>query len=152
MNPRVSIIVPIYNMENYLNRCLDSLLIQSLKEIEIIAVNDGSTDSTLPILNEYIRKDYRIKIINTNNMRVSSARNEGIKAATGDFIGFVDPDDWVEPKMYETMYNTAIKDKIDIVMCTYTREFGTHSKEKIFNLPANVTYQIEKVNVYEMRR
>ncbi|MED3960176.1 glycosyltransferase [Priestia aryabhattai] len=152
MNPRVSIIVPIYNMENYLNRCLDSLLIQSLKEIEIIAVNDGSTDSTLPILNEYTKKDYRIKIINTNNMGVSSARNEGIKAATGDFIGFVDPDDWVEPKMYETMYNTAIKDKIDIVMCTYTREFGTHSKEKIFNLPNKVTYENEEVKLNVMRR
>ncbi|MDC0703002.1 glycosyltransferase family 2 protein [Priestia sp. AB] len=152
MNPKVSIIVPIYNMESYLDRCLDSLLGQNLREVDIIAVNDGSTDSTLQILNEYAKKDHRIKIINRNNRGVSSARNEGIKAATGDFIGFVDPDDWIDSRMYETMYNTAIKDKADIVMCTYTREFGNHSKEKIFNLPNKIKYMNEEVKVNVMRR
>ena len=119
MKPTVSIIVPIYNVEKYLGRCLDSLLAQTLKNIEIIAVNDGSTDLSLKILKEYSIKDSRIKIINKPNGGVSSARNEGIQLASGEFIGFVDPDDWVDPEMYEDMVNHAKNEKADIVMCSY---------------------------------
>ncbi len=101
MKPKISIIVPIYNVEKYLRRCLDSLLIQYFKDIEIIAINDGSTDLSLQILNEYAIKDDRLKIIDQSNGGVSSARNAGIDAASGEYIGFVDPDDWVDKEMYE---------------------------------------------------
>jgi glycosyltransferase involved in cell wall biosynthesis len=152
MNPKVSIIVPIYNMEKYLSRCLDSLLSQSLKSIEIITVNDGSTDSTQEILETFTRIDSRIKVIQKNNGGVSSARNEGIKAANGDYIGFVDPDDWVNSHMYETMYNTAINENVDVVMCSYIREFGTHSKDKIYDLPEKLRYEQDEVKSNVMRR
>lgn len=152
MNPKVSIIVPIFNMEKYLERCLNSLKSQTLADIEIIAVNDGSSDHSLKILENYAKDDPRIIIINKENGGVSSARNKGILAARGQFIGFVDPDDWVDFRMYEELYNTAVKDTADIVMCTYIREFGTHSNEKKFNFPAKVTYKSEDVRTNILRR
>lgn len=152
MNPKVSIIVPIFNMEQYLDRCLESLLGQSLTDIEIIAVNDGSKDSSLLILEEYARIDSRILIIDKQNGGVSSARNMGVQAARGAYIGFVDPDDWVDSEMYEAMYETAVEDDADIVMCTYIREFGTHAKEKTFNLPAKQILRSEEVKSNMLRR
>jgi glycosyltransferase involved in cell wall biosynthesis len=152
MNPKVSIIVPIYNMEKYLGRCLKSLLGQSLPEIEIIAVNDGSLDSSLKILQEYAAGDRRIKIIDKANEGVSAARNDGIQAANGQFIGFVDPDDWVAESMYDVMYKTAIERNIDIVMCSYIREFGTHEKEKQFDMPHMQIYRKDEVQMKMLRR
>lgn len=92
---KVSIIVPVYNVEKYLKRCLDSLVNQTLKDIEIICVNDGSTDGSLAILDEYVRNDDRIVVINQENSGQSVARNRGIDVAKGEYIGFVDSDDWV---------------------------------------------------------
>jgi len=152
MEPKVSIIVPIYNAEDYLSRCLDSLLAQSFNEIEIVAVNDGSTDNSLDILNGYAEKDKRLVVINQQNSGVSSARNTGIDVAAGEYIGFVDSDDWVDFKMYEKMYTCAVKDKADIVMCSYIREFGSHSKVKKFNLPGKVCYRNKEVHSIVMRR
>ncbi|MFN7250048.1 MAG: glycosyltransferase [Anaerobacillus sp.] len=145
MKPKVSIIVPIYNVDAYLDRCFESLLAQTLTEVEIIAVNDGSTDNSLEILEKYADKDARIKVINKENGGVSSARNTGLSLATGTYIGFVDPDDWVDEKMYEVMYNTAINQGSDIVMCSYMREFGSHAKEKRFNLADQITYRDQEV-------
>lgn len=152
MQPKVSIVVPIYNMEGYLTRCLDSLITQSFVDIEIIAVNDGSTDSSLSILHEYAKADCRVVVINKNNGGVSSARNEGIQAARGAYIGFVDPDDWVDEDMYGAMYKAATDDHADIIMCTYVREFGSHSKEKKFDLPTKVMYGRDEVQSKIMRR
>jgi glycosyltransferase involved in cell wall biosynthesis len=152
MKPKVSIIVPIYNVEKYLSRCLDSLLAQTLKEIEIVAVNDGSDDTSLEILRDYESRDSRIKVINKPNGGVSSARNEGIKFASGDYLGFADPDDWVEFEMYEEMHKNAIKEKVDIVMCSYIREFENHSKIKDFKLPSKVHYRDEEVKINVLRR
>lgn len=152
MTPKVSIIVPIYNVEKYLSRCLDSLLGQTLKEIEIIAVNDGSIDNSLKILNEYMAKDLRLKVINKSNGGVSSARNEGISLASGEYIGFVDPDDWVNKEMYENMYHHAVSEKVDIVMCTYIREFEGHSKVKNFDIPNKTIYKDDEVRLHVMRR
>lgn len=152
MNPLVSIIVPIYNMELYLARCLDSLLSQSLVEIEIIAINDGSTDRSLEILNQYAGKDARLRIIDQVNSGVAAARNAGIQCAEGAFIGFIDPDDWVDEHMYETLYQYAVREAADIAMCGYMREFGTHAKEKVFPLPAVTRYQHEEVRTKVMRR
>lgn len=147
MKPKVSIIVPIYNMEKYLSRCLDSLLSQSLREIEIIAINDGSSDSSLSILKYYNKIDPRLKVIDKTNEGVSSARNEGLLLACGDYIGFVDPDDWVNQEMYAELYKAALNEKADIVMCSYMREFSNHSKEKNFNLPEKKKYEGLEINI-----
>lgn len=99
---KVSIIVPVYNVENYLRRCLDSLINQTFKDIEIICVNDGSTDNSREILEEYKNKDSRIIIIDKENGGLSSARNTGLKYVTAPYVAFVDSDDWVEPETFET--------------------------------------------------
>lgn len=100
ITPKVSIIVPVYNVENYLRKCLDSLINQTLKNIEIICINDGSTDNSLSILEEYASKDERIIVINQENAGVSSARNRGLEIATGEYIAFVDADDSVTPDCF----------------------------------------------------
>lgn len=109
MNFKISIIVPIYKVEKYLNRCIDSILNQSYKNIEVILVNDGSPDKCGEICDEYLLKDNRIIVIHKANGGLSSARNSGLDIATGDYIGFVDSDDWIEPRMYETLIENAIK-------------------------------------------
>lgn len=117
MQPLVSIIVPIYNVENYLSRCVDSLRAQTLTEIEIILVNDGSTDNSGQLVDHYGKIDTRIKVIHQENGGLSSARNTGMQIVSGKYIGFVDSDDWVEPEMYEKLYTTAKMDDSDIVLC-----------------------------------
>ena len=114
--PKVSIILPIYNVDKYLKQSLDSLINQTLKEIEIICINDGSTDKCYEILEEYKQKDNRIKVIHTKNQGTGAARNEGLKIATGECIGFVDPDDWAKPNMFERLYNLIQEKNCDIVM------------------------------------
>ena len=116
---KISIIVPIYNAEKVLHKTIISIQKQTLKDIEIILVNDGSTDNSLAICKIYANDDNRIKIISKENAGVSSARNVGIKAATGKYIGFVDAGDWIEPNMYEEMYNKAEDLRADIAMCNY---------------------------------
>ena len=117
--PLVSVIIPVYNVEKYLRECLDSLINQSLKDIEIICVNDGSTDSSLDILNEYKEKDNRFTVITQKNINAGVARNTGLKVATGEYLSFLDSDDIFEPNMLEEMYNTAVKDGSDTVICNF---------------------------------
>ncbi|UJF15261.1 glycosyltransferase [Jeotgalibaca sp. MA1X17-3] len=119
---KVSIIVPVYNVEKYLKKSIESLMNQTLKDIEIILVNDGSTDNSLFICKQYEKKDFRIKVIDKNNGGVSSARNIGIELASGQYIGFIDPDDWIEPEMYEKMYSKIEKTKSDVCICNYIKE------------------------------
>lgn len=115
---KVSIIVPIYNTEKYLKKCLDSLVNQTLDDIEIILINDGSTDNSQNIIDEYSSIYLnKIKSFTKENGGQASARNLGITKATGQYIGFVDSDDWIELNMYEELYNKAIKDNLDIVCC-----------------------------------
>ena len=110
-NPKVSVIVPVYNVEPYLCRCLDSLVNQTLKDIEIICINDCSPDNSLAILKKYVKRDERVKIINfEKNQGVNAARNSGIKVAKSDYIGFCDPDDYVDLDFYKKLYELA-KDK-----------------------------------------
>ena len=115
---KVSIIVPIYNVEKYLRKCLDSLVAQTLNEIEIILVNDGSKDDSKKIMKEY-KNNYPDKIIciYKENGGQGSARNEGLKVAKGKYIAYVDSDDWIDEKMIETMYNKAEKANYDILVC-----------------------------------
>jgi len=118
-NIKVSIIIPVYNVELYLKKCLNSALNQTLNEIEIIAVNDGSTDTSLAILEEYQQKDNRINIITQDNQGLSGARNTGIKAAKGDYLLFLDSDDYIDENMAFDMYERAIREKSDVVVCRY---------------------------------
>ena len=142
---KVSIIVPIYNAEKYLERCLDSLISQSFRDIEILAINDGSIDRSLEILKRYESIDNRIKIINNSNVGVSETRNIGIMESKGEFIVFVDSDDWIDKDMIEKMYKFMTNEKSDMVICTYIREFREYSKEKKFNLPEINIYENEQV-------
>jgi glycosyltransferase involved in cell wall biosynthesis len=117
LNPKISIIIPVYNVRKYLRRCLASVCAQTLREIEIICINDGSTDDSLNILNEYADRDNRIIIIDQENAGVANARNRGLQMATAPYIGFVDSDDFIAPDMYEKMYNAMIMNDVDFVEC-----------------------------------
>ena len=102
--PKISVIIPVYNTEKYLEQCLESVINQTYKDLEIICVNDASTDNSFDVINEYSKKDSRIKYINfETNKGVSAARNVGLEAATGDYICFIDSDDWIEQTQTETM-------------------------------------------------
>lgn len=115
---KVSVIIPVYNVEKYLRRCLDSVIAQTLREIEIICVNDVSPDNCALILAEYAEKDHRIRVINhAKNQGQGIARDTGIAAAKGSYIGFIDSDDWVDARMYEVMYNQACADNADMLVC-----------------------------------
>ena len=115
--PLVSVLIPVYNVEDYLERCLDSVLNQTLTQIEVICVNDGSTDRSPEILKEYQENDSRIVIVNKQNGGLPSARNAGIEKARGEYVGFVDSDDYVQPNMFEKLYKTAKAEKSDVVIC-----------------------------------
>ncbi|MCR4903454.1 MAG: glycosyltransferase [Butyrivibrio sp.] len=117
---KVSIIVPVYNTAEYLKRSMDALVGQSLEDIEIIIVNDGSTDSSMDILNEYAERfPKKVRIIVKENGGQGSARNLGIKSATGDYIGFADSDDYVDIDMFRAMYQKAVEENADIVECSF---------------------------------
>jgi|GEM_PF-2345510 len=115
--PKVSVILPVYNVGKYLRQSLDSLISQTLKDIEIICIDDGSTDDSYSILEEYKAKDERIKVIHKSNKGTGAARNDGLRIAKGECIGFVDPDDWVKPDMFERLYNEIKEKNLDIAMC-----------------------------------
>lgn len=116
-NPYISVIVPVYNVEKYLRKCLDSLVNQTLKNIEIIIVNDGTKDNSQEIINEFKEKYKNIKSYIKENSGLSSARNYGLEYANGDYIAFVDSDDYIELDMYEKMYKKAISNNFDLVVC-----------------------------------
>ena len=115
--PKVSVIIPVYNVEKYLHECLDSLLNQTLKDIEIIAVDDGSTDSSLKILKDYAKKDKRLKVLTQENKGAGAARNLGMKHATGSYLSILDSDDYFDHSMLELLYKKAEKTKAkDVVL------------------------------------
>lgn len=120
---KISVIVPAYNIAQYLPRCLDSILNQTHKNLEIIVISDGSTDETNDIIIDYAQKDSRIVPVFKANSGVSSTRNKGLDIASGDYIGFVDGDDYIEPDMYELLINNAIEYNADISHCGYQMVF-----------------------------
>jgi glycosyltransferase involved in cell wall biosynthesis len=119
---KISIIIPAYNVENYIDKCIESIINQTYENIEIIIINDGSTDDTRKICEEFKKKDNRIIVINKENSGVSIARNIGLKAITGKYIAFVDSDDWIEKDYCETMYYSMIENNVDLVMCGRVNE------------------------------
>lgn len=135
---KISIIIPIYCVEEFLCQCLDSVISQTYRNLEIILVDDGSPDRCGLICDEYAAKDSRIIVIHKENGGVSSARNEGLKAATGEWIGWVDPDDWIEPNMFEYLLNGANQYKAQIVVCGRHDVLGKEKK----------TYQWDSVKCF----
>ena len=127
MRPKVSIIVPIYNVEKYLDRCMQSLINQTLQDIEIIMVDDGSPDNCPRMCDEYTAKDKRIKVIHKKNAGLGMARNSGLEIATGEYVTFVDSDDFIDLKTCEIIYRKAVENDLDI--CYYER--GIYNNERI---------------------
>lgn len=131
-DPKISVIVPIYNVEKFLRRCIDSILAQTYTNLEIILVDDGSPDGCPAICDEYAEKDDRIVVIHKENGGVSSARNSGLDNVSGDLIGWVDPDDYIEPDMFETLFNLKEKVNADISICS-VNVFGLYENQIIYS-------------------
>lgn len=123
MNDLISIIVPVYNMEKYLERCMNSILKQTYTCLEIILVDDGSTDGSAHQCDLYAQKDNRVKVVHKENGGLSDARNAGLAVATGTYIGYVDSDDWIEPDMYERMYQACVENHAQLAVCRYAQEY-----------------------------
>ena len=128
----VSVIIPVYNVEAYLPRCMESVLGQTLRELEIILVDDGSTDASGRLCDEYGQRDERIRVIHKENGGLSDARNAGLEVASGDYIGYVDSDDWVEETMFERLLDCCSESGADVAICRYAEERemeGLHNPE-----------------------
>ena len=130
MKEKISVIIPIYNVEDYLEQCVESILNQTYTNLEIILVNDGSTDSSGEICDRYKNIDKRIKVIHKENGGLSDARNYGIEASTGDYIAFLDSDDWADKKLYMTLYEIIKKNHADISVCNFKICYSDKDIEK----------------------
>lgn len=144
-NPKVTIIVPAYNTEKYINKCLTSLINQTYKNIEIIVVNDGSTDNTNEIVENFAYSDDRIKLFNIENSGVSNARNFAIKNSTGNYIAFVDSDDYISSNYIEIMLSCALENNLDLVCCNFQKisENKTQKKYKIKKVKTKIYNKTE---------
>lgn len=152
--PNISIIIPIYNGEQYLNKCLDSVCGQTLKDIEIICINDGSTDKTLKILKKYASKDKRITIISTENNGQGAARNKALKIAKGEYIGFVDADDWVELDTFKLLYNKAKSKDLDLLffqMINYINNTKKLVETDLYNHSCFSENNINDDNIFNLK-
>lgn len=138
--PKISIIVPIYNTEKYLQRCIDSILNQTFKDFELILVNDGSTDLSGKIIEDYARKDKRIKTLHIENSGQGAARNRGLDIATGDYIGFVDSDDWIHQDMYQVLYRECRNQNTQICQINHM-----NAKDFILDSPISRDYPREVI-------
>lgn len=141
--PKVSIIVPVYNAEKYLQECVESVLCQTLSDIELILVDDGSTDTSPALCDQYAVQDRRVKVIHKPNGRAASARNAGLRAASGEYVAFVDADDWISPNMYEKMLQT----NADVTLCDYVRFQG--EKQFPFTQPNVAAGSYNKAQIRE---
>lgn len=150
-NPKVSIIVPVYNVERYLVQCLESLINQSYTNVEIICINDGSTDNSYSIISKYANRDNRIVLINQENHGLSKSRNKGIQASSGQYLMFVDSDDWINLDTCEIVVKSVVEHNADIIMWPYIREYENKSlKKNIFKEPL-IVFDAEntKKNIYK---
>lgn len=144
---KISVIVPIYNSEIYLDKCLSSIIGQTYKNLEIICVDDGSTDNSLAICNKYRLLDDRVIVIHKNNGGVTSARKVGLKIASGEWVGFVDSDDWIEPYMYEELFKNSILYGVPMVCGNYRKCYENYSIESNFKFDEG-KYDIENDNEF----
>lgn len=140
--PLVSVIVPVYKVEPYLHRCVDSILIQTYTNLEIILVDDGSPDNCGTICDEYAKKDKRIKVIHKKNGGQSEARNVGLDMAKGEYVTFVDSDDWIHNQYIEILYNDIIQANADVSMCTFVRTSDMHCDDSAHQKYKNHKFKI----------
>lgn len=130
-SPLVSVVVPVYKVEQYLHKCVESILRQTYRNLEIILIDDGSPDSCPDICDNYADKDSRVRVIHKENGGLSDARNAGLKIATGEWVSFVDSDDWVEPDFIATLLEVAQKNSADISVCAYTKVYDDKPGQKM---------------------
>lgn len=152
MRPKISIIVPVYNVQNYLVQCLESVLHQTLEEIEVICVDDGSRDNSSKILQEYKEKDKRITVITQENQGLSGARNAALKYVTSEYVMYLDSDDWIDLETCEVAYKEIINENADIVMWSYVREFKERSLEKHIFAEERIIFEGKEVKEKLHRR
>ena len=136
MKDKISVIIPIYNAEMFLKRCLDSVINNTYKNIEIICINDGSVDNSKALLENLSKIDGRIIVVNRENKGVSSTRNLGLKMATGDYISFIDADDWIHPNYFEILHKAINEEGIEVAICNHRKtnvyeEYPCYDKENI---------------------
>lgn len=143
---KVSVVIPVYNVEKYLRQCLDSIVNQTLKEIEIICINDGSKDSSLEILQEFAQKDSRIRFVDKENEGLSAARNQGVELANGEYISFIDSDDWINETYLEALYTAAKKYDSDIACSSIIRVTGKKRRNKLIHKQEEFTKDRDKKN------
>ena len=144
---KVSVIIPVYNVEKYIERCLESIVNQTLKEIEIIIINDGSNDETSKKLEKFLG-DVRVIYIKTENRGQSAARNKGLKIAKGEYIGFVDSDDYIDLDFYEKLYKRIKETNSDIAAASIVRHHGTFEKWRVnYDLNKSTTDKNEMFNL-----
>ena len=147
---KVSVVVPVYNVEKYIHKCLDSLVNQTLQDIEIILIDDESPDNCGKICDEYAKNDKRIKVIHKKNGGVSAARNDGIKHATSDWIMFVDSDDWCEETMCEIAYENAIKNNVDVAIFNNYRNYEDYEKKEKIGLKETIFDEYNEIEKLQM--
>ncbi len=143
---KISVVVPVYNVEKYIGQCLDSILGQTLKDIEIICINDGSKDNTLEILKDYAQKDSRIILIDKENEGLSKARNQGTEIASGEYISFIDSDDWIDENYLEALYNAAKKYNSDVACGNIIRVSGNRKRNKLIYTKEEFSRDSDKKN------
>lgn len=148
--PEISVIVPVYNTEKYLDRCIRSIINQTFSDFELILVDDGSKDNSGFVCDEWEKKDSRIKVIHQKNAGAGAARNAGLRVAKGEYIGFVDSDDWIEPQMYEVMYNAIEKYFADVGMCNISSrtKFSMHESYDNRKFPFELKNQEEMLSIF----
>ena len=147
-HPAISVIVPVYKAEKYLNRCVDSILAQTFEDFEVLLIDDGSPDNSGNICDEYARKDSRVRVFHKENGGVSSARQMGIDNARGEYTIHADPDDWVESDMLESLYNKALESGADMVICDYFVNIGNKQKY-IKQQPSSMEHEIVLCQLFE---
>lgn len=145
---KVSIIIPIYNAEKYLAQCIESAMNQTLKDIEIVLIDDGSKDGSAQICKKYVELDSRVTYYYKENEGLAAARQDGIERSSGEYIGFIDSDDWIEPDMYEKMYNAAVENNADVVLCNC---FEYDEKKRNMGIPGGV-YNSQQIKDYILPR
>lgn len=150
-NELISIIVPVYNVEQYLEKCVDSIINQKYKNLEIILIDDGATDSSGKLCDELAKIDNRIKVYHKENGGLSDARNYGVERATGDYIGFVDSDDYIDSEMYEELYEAIKKENVDVVECNlkiiYPDRVELFTEQKYYNVYTKQEYLEEYLKI-----
>ena len=132
--PKVSVIVPVYNVEAYLDQCVKSILSQTLEDIEVLLINDASTDGSLEIARSY-ENDARVRVLDKPHGGLGDTRNYGVARATGEYLAFVDSDDWVDPEMLETVYAAAKEHSADLVVFNYMRENLIDGESRACSVP-----------------